>query len=194
METKVKASDLPLEELKFQKVTKLNGEAISRNREEAERLQNKIKQIKMVLTLLNEEVVTLKNELQGKERRLTELVDERRKLVKNFQMTKCEFGPLETERSHLEVYYMKQKETLRLMNFENGLKDREIAVLEKRVDSYLEEQTLKSAASQAKEETSGKKYWILESSLSPKAFAKLQKHASRYGYQHRQKERSRSVR
>lgn len=154
---------------------------VAKNKLEIHELQKKIKAVKCELSSLKEIAAGLMFDLRGKEKVFVKLEREQEDLLSELAAKKTQVRTFKGDNKPLELFYSKQKEKLKLMNYENSLKDREIAKLERKVDLYLEGQTTRS-------------FGFLESKLTRKAFGRIHKHAALYAYHNRGKERSSSIR
>ena len=177
----------------LESIVTINEGAISKKNGEIKVLKTKIKQIRGELFALEEEAAVLKSDLRKKEQQISRLEDERCELLCDLETNKNRLSvnvglrPFIAENRLLQIYSRCEKEKLKLVKYDNAFKDREIAVLERKLD-VLQSEQLSKTTSQSKEEATSKQFTFLENALTPKALAKLQRHATKYGLQNRQKD------
>lgn len=184
-----KENDEDINELKLKRIVDMNEKVITKNEDRITALRAETLRVRGKLLSKTEEANILKSELRGKERYLYKLKGERRKLQSELEFNNEERRfPHWDESFVMEMYLASRKETLKLIQYDNALRDREIAKLERRLEALEREMSAKSAPqSQSKADASAPTGTFLENSLTPKALAKLQRHASKYSNQDNQR-------
>ena len=169
-------------EVRLKSVLDMNETVINKNQAEIRSLHAELLQIRSELLSRKEEVSILKGELRGKERYFYQLKAERTELLNKLD-SKCteKHFPGSDESRLLEMYLSSRKETLKLVQYNNAMRDREISRLERKLETLQREMSSKSTSpSQSKPEVSAQASTFLENTLTPKALAKLQRHATKY--------------
>ena len=196
MESKAVNSLPNLKDLQLKDIIIMNERVIDRHQAEIKRLQAEIMQIRNEVLYRKEEAFLLKNELRGTEKQIHSLQAERRKLLNELAAaTKGKRSQNVDERILLQMHLSSRKEALKLMQYDNALRDREISRLERKLEAVQNDMSSKVASpSQSKPDVHAQTPTILENSLTPKALAKLQRHAIKYSNQeHQRKVRSNSI-
>ena len=196
MESKANDSLPNLKDVQLKKIIIMNERVIDRHQAEIKRLKAEIMQIRSEVLSKKDEAYILKNELRGTEKQIHALQAERRKLLNELAAaTKGKRLPNIDEQILFEMHLSSRKETLKLMQYDNALRDREISRLERKLEAVQKEMSSKVASpSQSKPDVHSQTSTILENSLTPKALVKLQRHATKYSNQeHQRKVRSNSA-
>ena len=191
-----KENDGDIKELELKRIVDTNEKIITKNEDDIKALRARILRVRGVLLSKAEEANILKSELRGKERYLYQLKAERRKLQSELESgNKERHFPHWDESLVMEMYLSSRRETAKLIQYDNALRDREIAKLERKLEALEREMSSKSVPqSQSKTDVPTPAATFLESSLTPRALAKLQRHASKYSNpEHQRKARSNEV-
>ena len=140
--------------------------------------QRRVQAVQLEVIALQKEASALKACLRNKESRVEELVEENQKLQKELEAKHEKARTAEKEAKLLKILNSMEREKLRLVEFENTLKDRKLRHLERQVTVASVNAVF--AATAGEEASTRRSPGVLETSLNPRSLAKLRKHAANY--------------